>query len=316
VDFVPGSDADELEWLLFEQKGVLTTAQVTDHCGRPALRRQLRRRQWRRICAGVVSTHTGPLTRDQQLWVAVLVAGPGARLAGTTAASQGGVRGLRPGPVQVLIPASRNRSALLSHMPDDMAPVRVRRTIVLPPSHQQAASPPRTTTARAVVDAAGWAENDDEARTIIAAACQQRRVQPAELRAVLNLLPGIRRHRLIAATINDVAGGAESLAEIDFMNLCRRHRLPCPSRQQRRTDAEGRRRFLDAYWAEQRLHVEVDGSHHMDVRHWAADMLRQNLIWIGGDRILRFPAWLLRADPAVVVAQLRAALTTDTNRRH
>jgi hypothetical protein len=46
----------------------------------------------------------------------------------------------------------------------------------------------------------------------------------------------------------------------------------------------------------------------MDARHWAADMLRQNQVWIAGDRVLRFPAWLIRARPAEVADQLRAAL--------
>ena len=54
--------------------------------------------------------------------------------------------------------------------------------------------------------------------------------------------------------------------------------------------------------------MEVDGAHHMDVRHWAADMLRQNEIWIAGDRILRFPAWLIRQESAQVANQLREAL--------
>jgi hypothetical protein len=47
----------------------------------------------------------------------------------------------------------------------------------------------------------------------------------------------------------------------------------------------------------------------MDARHWAEDMLRQNQVWIAGDRILRFPAWLVRADPAAVARQLHAGLT-------
>lgn len=47
----------------------------------------------------------------------------------------------------------------------------------------------------------------------------------------------------------------------------------------------------------------------MEVRQWAADVLRRNEIWIGGDRILRFPAWLIRTGPVPMVAQLRAALT-------
>jgi hypothetical protein len=51
----------------------------------------------------------------------------------------------------------------------------------------------------------------------------------------------------------------------------------------------------------------------MEVRQWAADMLRQNQIWIASDRILRFPAWLLRTDPSAVGTQLRAALETPVD---
>jgi hypothetical protein len=39
-----------------------------------------------------------------------------------------------------------------------------------------------------------------------------------------------------------------------------------------------------------------------------ADMRRQNDLWIAGNRILRFPSWLVRRDPAAVAAQVRAAL--------
>ncbi|MFV2083711.1 hypothetical protein [Micromonospora sp. LOL_021] len=132
--------------------------------------------------------------------------------------------------------------------------------------------------------------SDDAAQAIIAAGCQQRRVVPAEILAALRWLPRVRRHRLIAAAAADAGGGATALSEIDVVRLCRRYRLPPPDLQQRRKDRAGRVRYLDAYWRRWRLHVEIDGAHHMDVREWAADMRRQNDVWIAGDRILRFPA--------------------------
>jgi hypothetical protein len=46
----------------------------------------------------------------------------------------------------------------------------------------------------------------------------------------------------------------------------------------------------------------------MDARQWAADLRRQNDVWIAGDRILRFAAFDLRTRPDAVAAQLRAAL--------
>ncbi|WP_232378338.1 DUF559 domain-containing protein [Micromonospora humida] len=132
---------------------------------------------------------------------------------------------------------------------------------------------------------------------------------PGELDAVARRLPRLRRAALIRHTIGDLAGGAEALSEIDLVRLCRRHRLPRPELQERRRDAAGRTRYLDAYWRQWGLHVEVDGAHHMDVRHWAADLRRQNGVWISGDRILRFTAFDVRHRPDEVAAQLRAALT-------
>ncbi|WP_245665726.1 DUF559 domain-containing protein [Actinoplanes subtropicus] len=208
----------------------------------------------------------------------------------------------------MLIPAGRLRSDRLPRLPPDMPAVRIHRTTILPARHQQAGRPPRTTVARAVIDAAAWAENDNEAREVITRACQQGRATPQALTRVLELFPTIRRHRLINTTIADVSGGATALSEIDLVLLCRRFRLPTPDLQRRRIDESGRNRYVDAEWKSARLLVEVDGGHHMDVRQWAADMLRQNQVWISGDRILRFPAWLVRAEPATVARQIRAAL--------
>lgn len=37
-------------------------------------------------------------------------------------------------------------------------------------------------------------------------------------------------------------------------------------------------------------------------------MRRQNDLWVAGDRVLRFPVWVIRDKPEEVAAQLRAAL--------
>ncbi|HET9519022.1 MAG TPA: hypothetical protein VFO77_14970 [Actinoplanes sp.] len=304
----PGNDADQFDWLAYEQSGVLTSRQAADALGRARVRGRIRSGTWRSICRGIVCTQNAKLDRRQQIWVAVLAAGPGAVIAGATSLIESGVRGVRAEPVQVLVRAGRQASTALSGLPPDMPPVRIRRTTVLPAEHLLAGRPPRTTPARSVVDAAAWARSDDEARTVLAAACQQRLVVPAAIEQVLTMLPRVRRRELIRRTVADIAGGAQALSEIDLLALCRRFRLPLPDLQERRTDGDGRNRYLDAYWRQWRVHVEVDGAHHMDVRHWADDMHRQNEVWIAGDMILRFPAWLIRARPATVAAQLRRAL--------
>ncbi|AVT35081.1 hypothetical protein C6361_35410 [Plantactinospora sp. BC1] len=305
---MPGEEADEFDWLAFEQSGVVTSRQAAESLGRATVRGLVRSGRWRAICHNVLLTGNGRLTRDQQLWVAVLASGSDAVLAGATAAAEAGVRGLRQEPLHVLIPANRQVSGILRRLPLDMPAVLVRRTTILPESHLQVGRPTRTSVARALADAAGWARSDDEARTVLAAGCQQRRTTAGEIRGVVAELPKLRRRPLILRTLDGIEGGAQALSELDFVALCRRFRLPLPELQQRRVDAGGRVRYLDAYWRRWRLHVEIDGAHHMDARRWAADLRRQNDIWIAGDRILRFPAWLVRSRPTEVADQLRAAL--------
>ncbi|SDX95272.1 Protein of unknown function [Micromonospora pattaloongensis] len=307
---IPRDDADALEWAIFEQGGMLTWRQATAELSAAKVRHLVESGRWRRVTRNVLATQSGQFTREQQWWVAVLAAGEGAMLAGLAAAQAGGLRGQwRRDVVDVLVPYARRAADLLRRLPLGLPAVRVRRTRHLPETDIQLARPTRTTMARAVVDAAQWAGNDDEACTVIAAACQQRRVSPDEVRQVVERMPRARRRALILATVADVEGGAQALSEIDFVRLCRRHRLPAPDLQERRVDAGGRVRYLDARWRRWRLHVEVDGAHHMEARHWAADMRRQNEIWIAGDRILRFAAFDLRRRPDYVVTQLRAALT-------
>jgi very-short-patch-repair endonuclease len=139
-------------------------------------------------------------------------------------------------------------------------------------------------------------------------AFQQRLVDLATIDATLGRLQRVRRRRLIEVTARDAEAGSEALSELDFLRLCRRGRLPVPTRQSTIMDRAGRRRYRDAYFAEWRLHVEIDGGQHMDVATWWADMRRQNDIWVAGDRILRFPAWAIRNHPDEVIDQIRAAL--------
>ncbi|HKD98778.1 MAG TPA: DUF559 domain-containing protein, partial [Micromonosporaceae bacterium] len=92
------------------------------------------------------------------------------------------------------------------------------------------------------------------------------------------------------------------------LQLCRRHGLPAPTRQAAVRDTTGRARYRDAYFEPWKVHVEIDGGHHMEVGQWWQDMRRQNQMWVSGDRVLRFPAWAVRNDASAVAATVRAAL--------
>ncbi|WP_255292521.1 DUF559 domain-containing protein [Micromonospora sp. WMMA1996] len=299
---LPSDDADELTWLLFRQEDVLSLQQARAHFTRRAIRHRVTTGRWRQAHRAILVAHNGPVGPAQLRWIAVLAAGPAALLGGMTAAQAGGLRGFPDQVVHLLLPATTRRSPLptgvlahrATHLPDtDVVPV---------------AAPPRTAAARSVVDAAQWASTDTQARTIVAAAFQQRLVGGDDLHEVVERMPRIRRRRLILSTATDAAGGAHSLGELDLLGLVRDAGLPEPTRQVIRRDSSGRRRYLDAYFEQWRVHVEVDGGQHLDPAHAWADMRRQNDLWVEGDRVLRFPSWALRADPTAVVAQLRAAL--------
>ena len=116
------------------------------------------------------------------------------------------------------------------------------------------------------------------------------------------------RRATIRATLDDIAGGAQALSELDLTRLVRRHRLPEPDRQARRQDAAGRRRWLDASWEAARLIVEVDGIHHLDAAQYWADMDRDNDFTLDGYRVLRFPAFVVRYHGDYVAGKIRGAL--------
>ena len=293
--------ADELTVLLYVQHDVLSWRQARRFFSAETIRHRLRSKRWQRPHRGVYVTTTGQLTRDQLRWIALLAAGE-ALLAGRTALEVLGLKGFTTDAVHLLLASGRQ----VRHPPDWAV---AHRTTHLPrgdalPQH----SPPCTAPGRSVVDAAQWAVSDREACTVIAMAFQQARVSLAEILDVLRRMPNARRGGLIARVATDAAGGAHSLAELDFLALSRRAGFPEPKLQAMRRDASGRRRYLDVLYEEYGVHVEIDGAQHADVRQAWADMKRQNDVWIAGDRVLRFPGWLIREDPREVTTQVRAAL--------
>ncbi|MGI5147067.1 DUF559 domain-containing protein [Plantactinospora sp. CA-294935] len=300
----PPPDADELTYLRWLQDDVVSRRQALRHLSAKALQHRLATGRWQIMSRGVYLAHNGPVTREQRRWAAVLAAGAGRRavLAGLSALEVLGMRGYHSATLHVLISARRQDR-------DPPPGVVVHRTRHLTAADvHRLGQPPCTMPARSLLDAAQWAGDDERARAIIAAGFQQRLVDGPELDRALARLPRLRRRGLIVAAAADARVGAESVAESDLLRLCRREGLPPPSRQVRRTDSRGRRRYLDVYFEQWKVMVEIDGAQHLEVRHWWADMRRQNDLWISGIRILRFPAWLVRDRPAEVAAQLRAAL--------
>jgi hypothetical protein len=290
--------------LLDQQALVVSTQQATRFISRSALWRRVASGRWQQAHRGVFVAHNAALSDEQRLWVALLAAGRGepALLGGLTALRANGLRGFARDKIHVVVP----REQRLVVAPADV--VVHRSGALLPRDVHRRGRLPRTTVALSLVNAASWAGSDREARAIVAACFQQWLVRIDDVVEVLARLPRARRRQLISATASDAAGGATSLGELEFLDAIRVAGLPEPDRQHVRTDASGRRRYLDFYFVRWRLHIEIDGSHHLDPRQAWADMARQNALWRRGDRLLRFPTWLVREHPETVIAEVRAAL--------
>lgn len=282
---------------------VLTVEAAARLVGEAGVRWRLDSGRWQRPCRGVVVTHSGPLSSDELAWVAVIGSGPGAAVAGLTAAGLDGLRGFDDGKVHIVVPASR---VVRTQLPGGTVVHRSRS--LRPGDVHPARQPPRTRTARSVLDAASWMRTANGTRAVLAAGVQQRLVRAGDLAAELARRRGGPRQALIRATIADITDGAHALSELDFCRLTRRYGLPEPSRQVLRQDSDGRVRWLDAYWEQARVVAEIDGLWHMDAAAWWADMRRDNDLTISGCLVLRFPAFALREEPDVVVAQIADAL--------
>src|SRR5262249_45178900 len=151
-------------------------------------------------------------------------AGRPAPIAGLTALATFGLRGYESGQVYVYVP-HRMHPRSVPHY------VRPHRTTDLTRLDLLVGHQPRIAPARALIDAARWAATDARAGALITAAFQQRLVPGDGVLSALSRIPRLRRRALITATVHDATGGTESISEQDFLGLCRRGRLPIPTRQ-------------------------------------------------------------------------------------
>jgi very-short-patch-repair endonuclease len=138
-------------------------------------------------------------------------------------------------------------------------------------------------------------------------AVQQKLVTPERLSEAALAVRRDRRRRLVQSVVLDLLGGAESLGEIDFARECRRRGLPEPSRQVLRRDGRNHY-FLDVFWDDWGLVVEIDGIQHSWAENIVGDALRQNAVSLQGLTVLRLPLLGLRIARDKFFAQIEQAL--------
>lgn len=303
----------ELVSMVAGQAGTVTRTVLRLHgIDDRVVRRQVAAFRWQHVGPQIVVTFTGPLPVGARRWAAATNAGPCAVLSGRTALAVHGLNGWGAEQVQVVVdrgvrPAPLDFVKIHESRRHDGADAT---TVHGLPCHG---------VERAAIDVASWCPSERTAVGVLAAVVQQRLTSPTRLFETLARQGRIRRRRLIAATINDLAGGAQALSEIDYGRLFERWGLPLPTRQAIRLDHRGRRRYLDVEWTlpgGARRALEIDGMGHLEPNRWYADLLRSaDITATDGTPILRLPAGAARIDERLVADILRRFLGLGTKAR-
>jgi very-short-patch-repair endonuclease len=282
------------------QAGVVSRTQLyAVGVTRAQVRAQVRARRWRRVGSQALSFTTGQLTREAQLWAAVFEAGPRAFLDGTAALEAAGLQRFASTRIRVSVPrGARVRRA---------RGLDIRQTRRWAPDDVVGQGLPRARPEVAAVRAALWARSDRQAALVMTMTVQQG-IATAEAIAVemLRVLRDKRRV-FIHLVLLDLLGGVQSLGELDFARQCRRRGLPEPSRQVVRR-GRGGRYYLDVYWDEWGVVVEIDGIHHAWAEQLVSDALRHNDVTLGHAVVLRLPLLGLRIAADDFFAQIEDAL--------
>ncbi|GAB2974934.1 hypothetical protein [Nocardioides montaniterrae] len=286
-----------------QQAGLITRAQLNAlGVRRWTVAQRVRTERWQQVSSRVVCTTTGELTREQRAWLGVLHAGDGALIGGLTTAEDLGLRGWQRDVTTVLVPYELGRPTPVEGIRfirtrRDLAAMRLRRYGL-----------PRCGLEAAVLLFAAQDRSERTAQGVLAACVQQGLTTPERLEEWVERLVPLRRSALFRRTLAEIAGGAQSLAEIDVARMCRRAGLRLPDRQVRRRDAHGRLRYTDCEWrlADGRTAVlEVDGLFHMDVEQWEDDIARQRALTTPSRLVVRCTTREVRECSEVVAADLR-----------
>ena len=266
---------------------------------RSQVKAELRARRWRAWGRQTIAVHTGPLDPKALACRAVFETGGDAALDGVSALIAAGLEHFESEVIHVSVSKSS-----LHRKPSG---VRVHETRRRKPDDVLPRNPRMVKAPVAAIRAALWAKTQRQAALILILAAQQGLTTPAALYEAFADIRRDRRRRFIAGVLADIAGGVQSLGELDFARLCRDRGIPPPDRQVRRQLPSGRA-FVDVYWDRYHLVVEIEGIHHLLPGITIADSVRQNWLTIDHQVVLRIPVLGLRIAADQFMEQLEAAL--------
>lgn len=258
---------------------------------------ELRAGRWQQLGRKSIGL-VGPHPTREALWrVAVWESGAGAVLDGVTSLLAAGLRSWEERVVHVSVSqGARTRPS---------AGVRIHRLRDV--GRTLSTQPPRTAPEVAVLRAASWAQSDRQALTLLAMSVQQRLVPPARLQEAWAATQRHPRRALLTQAVPLVCDGAHALGEIDFARICRRRGLPEPSRQVLRRTPQGKV-YLDVYFDDFAVHIEINGAQHYVGLAPVADARRRNDRTLASDLTIEIPVLGLLVDEDTFIDQVRQAL--------
>jgi very-short-patch-repair endonuclease len=285
------------------QDGVLARRQLTGlGFGWDRVESQIRAERWAARTPRVLSTFTGTPTWQQRSWIGVLHAGGSALVGGLTALEWHGLRNWHREEITVLV-----ENPLAFEPVEGVGFFRTRRDLQW--MRHRSGQLPICRVEPAALLFAAYDRSVRTAQGLLAAVVQQRLTTAPDLLSELAMLNPLPRSRRFRTALQEIEGGAQSMAEIDVKRMCRRAGLPPPRRQVRRKDGAGRYRFTDCEWLlpdGRTLVLEVDGGFHMEVEHWEDDIARQRRLTTPTRLVVRCTARELRDEPDAVADDLVA----------
>jgi len=219
------------------------------------MRHRVRMADWQRVHRGVYAAFSGELTREAQLWAALVRTGPGAVLSHQTAAELYGLAEQPSALIHVTVPAATN-PAQHGRIPG----VVVHRSRIIAQTRHPALLPPRTRIEDTVLDLMELMDNPADRYDLICRAIGGRLTTAARLRAALGKRRRFRDRREAESALADAGQGALSNLERWYLRgVERRHRLPVATRQAP-IKVGGQSIYLDNLYEAYLVCVELDGN--------------------------------------------------------
>jgi len=237
-----------LERTLERQDGVVSRRQLLEVGFSPSdIRRLLRRRELVRLHPRVYVNHTGPPTWRQRARAALLYATPAALC------HESVLEPARDDGAAIHVAIERTRRV------DPQPGIVVHRLTGLASHTFSRSDPLRLRLEDNALLVAGGAPDHLAVVAALTAVVGRRGVTVASLRAAVGRFPRLRHRRLVLRLLDDLASGASSVLEHEYLvRVERAHGLPTPRRQSPRRTPDGRE-FRDVEYSAYGVVIELDG---------------------------------------------------------